>query len=127
MGASDYMVGNAPGGVSYAAPLMDFSSIGNLGKDYQQGQQYARQRELQKPILDPATGQPSTDFDTITKALLQRGGAEYAKDLLPTLVNRQIGQGNADVLSGNSAGGAQPQPQPQPQAPLPNGQTFAPQ
>jgi hypothetical protein len=107
-GASDYMVGNAPGGVSYAAPLMDFSSIGNLGKDYQQGQQYQRTRALQTAFQDglPRDQSGNIDIGAMADKLAKIGGADAAQSLIPQLINQQIGQGNANVISGNA-----PQPQ----------------
>jgi hypothetical protein len=113
MGASDYMVGNAPGGMSYGAGNMAqqlYQMIGGLPQDYMQGTQNARTLNLQKPILGP-DGQPTTDIGAITNELLKRGGAEYAKELAPLIYQRQQQADFYSNLNGGQGGqgGAQPQ------------------
>ncbi|HEX4828300.1 MAG TPA: hypothetical protein VFV12_08745, partial [Xanthobacteraceae bacterium] len=115
MGASDYMVGNAPGGASYMAPNMSLQlmkGLGDLPDDYFQGTQKRRQLELQKPILD-ANGEPTTDFATIQRELLRRGGGEYAAQLLPYFMGQQMGNqisGQMRTLDQFATGQRQPAP-----------------
>jgi hypothetical protein len=112
----DYSVGNAPGGASYAAPLVGFQfgkAISDLPDDYFKGTQQARQLALQKPILDPATGQPSQDLNVITQELLNRGGAEYAKGMLEFLQMRPFYN---KLLKEKGAGGEDTEPVPPPLA-----------
>jgi hypothetical protein len=62
MGASDFMVGNAPQGASYSAPLVGFAfgkALADLPDSFMAGREQARTRAMQAPILDPNTGEPS--------------------------------------------------------------------
>jgi hypothetical protein len=55
MGASDYMVGNAPQGASYAAPLAGFAfgqAIAGLPDAYMHGRENARTMALQDAFKD---------------------------------------------------------------------------
>jgi hypothetical protein len=88
--ASDFIVGNAPSPASFAAPLRDFSALADIPNAYFQGTQQARQRQLQQPIVDPRTGQPTTDINAIIPELMKRGGAEYSKELLPFLQTQEL-------------------------------------
>lgn len=120
--ANSYMVGNAPGAPNYAAPLVGFQigdRLADLPKQYFEGQQRARTTALQQPILDPNTGQPSTDQNVITSELLKRGGAEYAKDLLPYIYGQENGKANADAIrkAYGLPDGGDPSAPPQPQGP----------
>jgi hypothetical protein len=63
-GASDYMVGNAPQGASYAAPLIGFmlgERIAGLPEQYFRGTQHARTLALQNayPNGMPMTTDPA--------------------------------------------------------------------
>jgi hypothetical protein len=105
MGASDYMVGNAPGGVSYAPPNYAAQlqqGIGNLYGDYFQGAQQRRTLELQKPILD-ANGQPITDPGALLPEILRRGGTEaaqdYVKAMLPLMIGQQANMASENMLN----------------------------
>ena len=80
-----------PAPASYAAPLVDFSNIGNLGNTYFQGQQQSRQLAMNQPILGP-DGKPTTDVNTILQETLKRGGATAAQGLLPYLLMSQQSQ-----------------------------------
>ena len=90
MAASDYIVGNAPSPASYAAPLLNFGAVADIPDAYFKGTQQARQRSLQQQIIDPKTGQPSTNISTILPELMKRGGAEYSKELLPFLQTQEL-------------------------------------
>ena len=93
MGASDYLTVSGPQGASYAAPLVGFQlgqQLSNLPKDYFEGTQRARTLELQKPILDPNTGQPTTDIRTILSEMNRRGGGEFVGSLLPFLQKQAV-------------------------------------
>jgi hypothetical protein len=91
---------NPPGGIGYgaAAPPDMSKELAALGPGlvdaYRKGQ-------MQRPIIDPRTGQPvdlsSTDPDTtrlIMQELSSRGGAAYVGQLLPYMMLRQ-GAGSA--------------------------------
>lgn len=84
-----------PNPTSYAAPLLDFSPIGNLGKDYFQGTQQKRALALQQPITE-------TDPQLIVAELLKRGGADYAAQALPILQQAEAAK-PSPVLGGGGA------------------------
>jgi hypothetical protein len=123
MGASDYMVGNAPAGASYQMGNMAqqlYQMIGGLPQDYFQGTQNARtlqQQNLFKGGLpQDAQGQP--DISAIAQKISQTGGAESAQALLPFLLKQQLLQ--------QESGGQPQQPQPSVnQNTSPTGQTPA--
>lgn len=120
MAASDYMVGNAPAGASYAAPLVGQflgQQFEKMPQEYFEGQQRARTTNIQKPILGP-DGQPTTDPQAIMKEMLQRGGGEYAEKLIPFMMQMQADQPLTNVLSGNPGG--------QPGAQAPQGASTGP-
>lgn len=102
----------------YAAPLINFSQIANAPKTYFEGQQQARITKLQnafpnglEEFKDPKTGK--YDVPAISNRLATIGGAEYAKETLPLLLQQQtsasIGEGLADI-DRNLTGGAQTAP-----------------
>src|SRR6202030_1354098 len=105
MGASDYVSVQGPDYARYANPNFGLKlgeMLGQLPDAYMQGRQMRRTLELQKPILDPNTGEPSTDTGTVSKELLRRGGGEYAKDMLPFLQRQPIYD---KILRENDEGG----------------------
>jgi hypothetical protein len=58
-GASDYFVGNAPGGVNYAAPLIGMQlgdRLADLPNQYFQGTQRARTLALQNAFSNGCQG-----------------------------------------------------------------------
>jgi hypothetical protein len=88
---------SAPAAPSYNAPLLDFSSIGNLPKTYFDATQMARQRAIQNefkdglptltdqagnPVINPNTGQPAYDINQIMQRATKAGGLEAAMPLL---------------------------------------------
>ena len=88
--ASSFFVGNPPQGASYAGPILQFAQLSQLPDDYFQGQQRARTLSLQQPVIDPNTGQPTTDPRAILAAANQRGGLETALQVLPQAQRQQF-------------------------------------
>lgn len=121
MGASDYMVGNAPGGASYQMGDMAkqlFDMLKGLPQDYYQGQQSRfqqgqnqRTERLQSLFKDglPTGPDGQPDVSAISQQLAKSGGAEGAAGQLPFLFKQQI-------LRDENAGDQQSQP-PQPRKP----------
>ncbi len=77
---------------SYAAPLVDFSAIGNLGNDYFQGQQQNRQLQALNAFpnglpRDPNTGQ--IDQNAMLQTYAKIKGADAVPGLLPLLLRQQ--------------------------------------
>src|SRR6266849_4401040 len=99
MGASDYMVGNAPGGMSYGAgnfAAQLYAMTRGLGEDYFKGTQNKRTLDLQNMFKDGLPtgedGQPLQGndlFNAVQSKMLKTGGAEYAKPLLDMLLAQQ--------------------------------------
>src|SRR5580698_9857257 len=91
--ASSYMVGNAPYGVSYAAPLVNFGALGDYPQDYFAGQQRRRTTNLQNAFPNglPRDAQGNVDVDSVGDTLTKLGGADYAKELMPLLIQQKIG------------------------------------
>jgi hypothetical protein len=109
MGASDYFVGAAPQGASYAAPLIGFQlgqAIGNLPKDYFDATQRARQLAMQNAFPN---GLPMKDGRVDVNAMANTGaklgGLEYGEKLLPYLYGDQSGQSMQDLDSWVRGGG----------------------
>lgn len=78
-----------------------------LPDQYMKGRQQARQIEMQKPILDPKTGQPSQDPAAIIQELQRRGGGEYSEKLLPYIYGNKLLEKNS-ALQPPSMGGDTP-------------------
>jgi hypothetical protein len=99
-GAADFMVGNAPAGANYAAPLLNFAPIANAPQDLFQGQQRARTTRLQNAFPDglPKNSDGSIDIGGMTDTLTKLGGAEYASQMLPLLMQGQMGQAGANAI-----------------------------
>jgi hypothetical protein len=120
MGASDYMTVKGPGPQDYQAPNMAaqlYAMIGGLPDAYQEGVkqkfergQMRRTEALQQPILGP-DGQPSTDYNTNVRELLRRGGADFAKGLIPFMYGTQL-MHQADAIQPPTIGGGAPQAAP---------------
>ena len=79
---------NAPYAASYAAPLVNFGPLGELPEEAFKATQRARTLQLQAPVIDPRTGQPTTDPNLILQAIAQRGGLEATVSQLP-MIQRQ--------------------------------------
>lgn len=124
---ADYLTVQGPSPASYGAGNIGqwlAQTISNLPQQYFQGTQQNRTLQMQKPIIDPATGQPSTDIGNIQSELQRRGGAEYSEKLLPFLYGQQAAQSGSSHLAElspnapatanpNAAGPANLQPQSQ--------------
>jgi hypothetical protein len=64
MSSGGYSIAPGPNYAAYANPNFGQQLgqiIANYPNDYFQGTQQRRQLELQKPIIDPKTGEPLTD------------------------------------------------------------------
>jgi hypothetical protein len=117
MGASDYMVGNAPQGASYTAPNVGAQfgqMIGDYPKDYFEGKQ--RQRQLAVMDAFPNGVPPGSTVNDLMSTIAKAGGGTYVQQLLPFMIQQQIsheaGQalGGMDVPAGaNTSPGATPQ------------------
>jgi hypothetical protein len=96
MANPDYMVGNAPAGASYAAPLVGFQlgqALARLPQDYAEGSQRARALATQNafPQGVPRRADGSPDADRIADTALRLGGLEYVRPLLNFLATPQGG------------------------------------
>jgi hypothetical protein len=96
---SSFMVGNAPQGASYAAPLVGFQigdRLAALPEEYYKAQ-------LRAPVIDPRTGQPTNDPQLVLKAVAERGGlqATLSSGLMPFI----LGQSSGDELDRAMGGG----------------------
>src|SRR5258708_469008 len=115
----DYMVGNAPAGASYAAPLMQqqlMQGIGDLPEDYFKGTQRKRALELQKPV-EGLTGDTQHDIQRIISEGNKRGGLDYSKGLIPLMLQQQeLNRPPAVVDEFGAGGGGAPMPAPAGQA-----------
>jgi len=109
---ADYSVGNAPGAVSYAAPLLDFSPLGNLGDSYYRGQNAQRQAAVadafkgQQLPLDPSTGLP--DYGKIMQVLASKGGIDAITKLAPSAAEQSLISRAGQISPLLSGGGATP-------------------
>lgn len=97
----------APEAPSYAAPLVDFSNIGNLGNQYFQGQEQNQKLQQQNAFKNGAP----TDLNSILQKTLQLGGTDAAKGLLPFMLMNQQSQ--------QPWPGTEDTPQPQQREPIP--------
>jgi hypothetical protein len=79
---------NPPYARDYAPPLLNFSALGQLPEDAFAATQRARTLQLQAPVIDPRTGQPTTDPNQILRAIAERGGLEATASQLP-MIQRQ--------------------------------------
>lgn len=126
MGASDYAVGNAPQGASYAAPLAGFAfgqAIGNLPEDYMKGREMKRTRQMQDAFKDgiPTNPDGSPNVNAIIDKGVKIGGLPFAQSMIPFLQSGQfldqanrtppptIGGGESPNAAGPAAVGARPQ------------------
>lgn len=104
--ASSFMVGNAPGGASYAAPLLNFSQLSQYPQDLFQGQQRARTTALQNAFPNglPKDQNGNVDINGITDTLTKLGGADYATQVLPLLLQSRMGAQGAAAIEGADQG-----------------------
>jgi hypothetical protein len=92
----------APGTASYAAPLIDFSAIANLPKDYYAGKEMAyKSHEMQRqedqatafragiPRVDPNNPNSAPDYNAMSERMLQLGNYLEATTLQNTGIEMQ--------------------------------------
>jgi len=117
-GPSDFMFGNAPGAASYAAPLLNFGTVGSLPQDFQQGQQYQRERALQTAFKDglPRLPDGSIDIRSMSDTLARLGGAQTAMPLVQTQMQMDAARQMSDAANGQPPGMPPATPQAQPAA-----------
>jgi hypothetical protein len=104
--ASEFMVGSAPQGASYAAPLVGQQigqQIGNLPQDYYEGQK--RQRELAVMNAFPNGIPPGTTAQDIMGTLAKAGGGQYVLPMLQYMFQQQADAPLNSFLSGTNFGG----------------------
>jgi hypothetical protein len=113
-GAADFMVGNAPSGASYAAPLIGMAlgdRLADLPNRYFQGTQQARTLALQNAFpngLPTTDGTPNgpIDVNAVMQTLTKLGGAQSAQENLSLLIGMQSDQNVANALRGIAPGQA---------------------
>src|ERR1700693_6358622 len=133
MGASDYMVGNAPSGASYAAPLLGFQlgqSIAQLPSQFMQGREDARKIRMEDAFPNgfDEPGLRNPDNTPNINAILDRGaklgGMPFVQGMIPFLndaaLGRQANEGMRLSQRGDPPGYAATQ-SPQPRVASPNG------
>jgi len=103
-GASDYMVGNAPQGASYAAPLVGFQLgkvLSDLPDQYMKGRENRRQMAVEDAFQNgiPTLPDGSPDVNAITNTMARVGGGNYVQQLMPYLLNMRQGQQLSQGLS----------------------------
>ena len=87
-GASDFSVGNAPYGASYAGPLVNFAPLSQAPDAYFKGQQQRRTLDLQNvfkdgvPQITGPDGQQVPDYNAMMQTLA-KAGAERACVSMP--------------------------------------------
>jgi hypothetical protein len=103
---SSFMVGNAPQGASYAAPLVGFQigdRLAALPEEFYKAQ-------LRAPVIDPRTGRPTNDPQLVLKAFAERGGlqATLSSGLMPFILGQSSGDELDRALGGGGNGSAPP-------------------
>ena len=88
---NDYLVGNAPAGAAYAAPLVGLrlgQALARLPQDYADGATRARMAAMQSAFPQGVPRKPdgSPDLDRMADTAMQIGGLDYARPLLNFLV-----------------------------------------
>lgn len=96
-GASDYMVGNAPQGASYAAPLVGAQlgqQIASLPDSYMKGRENRRTMALQDAFQNGVPQNPdgSPDINAINNTMARLGGGQYVQGMMPFLLNMEQGK-----------------------------------
>lgn len=103
MAAWDYVsMPSAPAAPSYAAPLVNFSPLGDLAKDYYSGQQQQRQLAIQNAFKEgfPTDDQGQPDYKAAANKLFQLGGYDQGMNLLKIGYGQQAIQGIGDTERG---------------------------
>jgi hypothetical protein len=104
----------APQAPSYAAPLLDFSPIGNLPKDFYEGAEQKRAYDLQRAFQNgiPRDANGNIDYSGMADTLARKGGIDQAIGIANTGAQLQASNNFSGMMSG------QPQQQPRPTAPV---------
>ena len=104
--ANAFSVGNAPGGASYAAPLLNFSNVAAYPAQYRQGQ--AANAFPNGIPTDPRTGQP--DVSAILTQGAKVGGLDFIKGILPYMYLSGAASGGSNAAADliNPPGGGPP-------------------
>src|ERR1700733_12751944 len=94
-GPQDFMVGNAPQGASYAAPLLNFDNLAKLPQTMAANQAAMMDLQARRAFPNglPTLPDGSPDTQEILKKTVQFGGAPAAQALLPYLQKQQVLQG----------------------------------
>jgi hypothetical protein len=108
--AASFAVGNAPYGASYAAPLLNFDKLAQLPETFFKGTQNARTLALQNAFPNglPKDDSGNIDINAVSDTLAKLGGADYAKGLMPYLIESQMGAQGARAITGDD--GTTPEP-----------------
>jgi len=129
----------APRPPNYAAPLVDFSWIGKLPEQFQEGQQYAQKRAQQTAFQNglPKDENGNVDYNKVADTISRLGGTEAAQQMLPQLLRMQLANQsatdfqNADKISGGfgapSVGTGNPAPGNAPPPTQPSADAHMPQ
>src|SRR5947209_6725500 len=105
-GPSDYITVRGPQTPQdYAAPLIGFQigdRLGALPEEY-----YAAR--MRAPVIDPRTGQPTSDPQLVLKALAERGGLQsmLSSGLLPFVLGQSSGDELDRAMGGAGSGSVQ--------------------
>src|SRR5262245_55627248 len=96
-GPLEFIGVRGPEPASYRAPDVDFGWVGNRAQSYTQGQQYARQRELQTMFAPGTPGAAALEASGIDPSslpgqLIRAGGAPAAEPFAQRLLQQQIFQ-----------------------------------
>lgn len=109
MGASDYMVGNAPGGVNYAAPLMGMQlgqALAQLPDQYMKGRENNRKIQMEDMFKDglptDENGNPDMGkaFQTYMKEGARIGGGDFVKGFVPFMQDQEVANNASRVSQG---------------------------
>src|ERR1700732_1092270 len=112
---ADYNVGNAPGGASYAAPLVGFQfgqELAGLPDQYMKGRESSRKIQMEDMFKNGVPNKDgSPDIDAIVDKGARIGGLPFVQQMIPFLQQmafaKKIGEGmNATdrSLYGDNAG-----------------------
>lgn len=117
MGASDYMVGNAPAGASYAAPLVGFQlgqALADLPDAYMKGREQKQLRQAQDAfpngLDDPRYKNPdgSPNVNAIINTGAKIGGLPFVMKMFPFLSPPPSGGAEPTIGSEPSQAPSQP-------------------
>lgn len=96
----------SPTPVSYAAPLVDFSPLGDIPKTYYQGQEEQRKLGLNKAFSEglPRTASGDVDYSGMADTLAKKGGIDEAMKVATLGAQLEQGRQVSGILSGNPQG-----------------------